>query len=112
MPFEKLPIVLSDLNADISFRPTTNSFYRFTTRISSSNIIQKTSSEDIFADLIKEVIIKNKKFSNECNSFKPNATDIINTPIKLSVKIEKTKAAIVNLLFHFKSQYGEFLKFP
>ena len=112
MPFEKLPIVLSDLNADISFRPSTNLIYGFTNRISSSNIIQKTPSEDIFADLIKEAIMKNKKFSNDCNSFKPNATDIINAPIKLSAKIDKIKAAIADLLFHFKSQYGEFLKIP
>ena len=31
-------------------------------------------------------------------------------PIKLSIRIEKTKATIVNLLFHFKSQCEQFLK--
>ena len=66
----------------------------------------------IFVDLIKEAIIKNKKTINDCSYFEPNATDLINAPTKLSVKIEKNKAAIVNVLFDFKSQYGEFLKFP
>ena len=31
-------------------------------------------------------------------------------PIILSIKIEKTKATIADLLFHFKSQYEKFLK--
>ena len=58
--------------------------------ISSSNITKKSSLEDNFPDLIKEATNKNKAFSNDLNSFKPNAADVINTSDKTQYQNSKS----------------------